>query len=194
MKTLTATLGLLSLAAAAHAAPVQWSAASGGNDHYYEFVTTATTWDSASADAQSRTYDGLTGHLLTLTSQEEKDFVNTSLLSGANTWLGAQRDGSSNAFIWAVGPEAGLVFYDGGLVGGVYSSFWGGEPNGQFSGENHVEMWGNNWNDMPGNQARAYVVEYSAVTAAPVPLPASGLMLVAGLGALGIGRRRRKAG
>ena len=194
MKTLLATTCLITLASAAYSAPVQWSSADGGNDHYYEFVASPTTWDSASADAQSRTHTGLTGHLLTLTSAAEKDFVNGTLLFGANTWLGAQRVEFSNAFIWSVGPEAGQVFYDGGLVSGAYSSFWGGEPNGQFTGENHVEMWGNNWNDMPGNQARAYVVEYSAASiAAPVPLPASGLMLIAGLGALGFGRRRRAA-
>lgn len=190
MKTLLATICALSFGTAAFAAPIQWSSATGGNDHYYEFVTTAVTWDSASADAQSRTHLGLNGHLLTLTSMAEKDFVNSSLLSGANTWLGAERVGTTNSFVWAVGPETGEVFFDNGPIGTAYSSFWSGEPNGQTGGEDKVEMWGNNWNDMTGLGSRAYVVEYSQVSA--VPLPASGLMLFTGLGGLLLGRRRRR--
>jgi hypothetical protein len=192
MKTLLATLCAIGASSAAFAAPVQWSAADGGNDHYYEFVTAPTDWDSANAAAQASTYNDMTGYLVTITSAEEKNFVNDTLLSGANTWLGAERVDGTNSFVWATGPEAGDVFYDNGVLGTEYSSFWGGEPNGQFGGENKVEMWGNNWNDMSGSGSRAYVIEYSSMPAT-VPLPASSLLLGAGLGALLMGRRRRAA-
>lgn len=192
MKNLFIGVAAAFLATSAHAVPIQWSSAAGGNDHWYEFVTTPATWGEANTGASTRSHNGLAGHLLTLTSQAEKDFVNGALLNGANTWLGAMRLTGQNAFAWVAGPETGTVFFDGGVLPGQYSSFWAGEPNGLAGGENFVEMWGNNWNDLSATHQRAYVVEYSAVIApAPVPLPASGLMLVGGLAALVMGRRRK---
>ncbi len=71
----------------AHAAPVQWSAAAGGNDHWYDVVFDNSeggwwSWDEANILAASSSYnDGgtlLQGHLVTFTSASELDFVITS--------------------------------------------------------------------------------------------------------------------
>ena len=52
-------------------AQTQWSK----NGHTYELVTTPRTWNDAKLDAESRSYLGVSGHLLTITSQEEQDFI-----------------------------------------------------------------------------------------------------------------------
>lgn len=171
------------------AAPIQWTAAAGGNDHWYEFITAATTWDQARTNAAASSHMGLSGHLVTLTSTAEKNFVFNTVSGGQTSWIGAERVAGTNSFRWAVGPEAGTVFYNNGAVSGQYQSFHSWEPNGLAGGENNVEMWGNGWNDLPGHHGRAYVVEYSQPAIAPVPLPATGLMLVAGLGLLAARRR-----
>lgn len=60
----------------AHAQPLQWSTAVGGNGHYYERIDLPlVTWDEAKADAESRSFQGRDGYLVTITSQSESDFV-----------------------------------------------------------------------------------------------------------------------
>jgi hypothetical protein len=60
-------LGLLSIAPS----QVQWA----GNGHYYELVTAPLTWNAARAEAESRTFMGSPGQLLTINSQGENDFI-----------------------------------------------------------------------------------------------------------------------
>lgn len=184
-KTILAALFGLA-ASAANAVPVQWTTADGGNGNYYEFVSTGLNWFDAAADAASRTYRGATGYLVTITSAQEQQFING--LSGLNNnlyWLGGSDAGSQNNWTWRTGPEAGQAF--------TYTNWAPGEPN-NFAGilEDHVVGgWGNRqWNDIPGGNTYAYVVEY---TPAPVPLPAGFGLMLTGLGALAFARRRKPA-
>lgn len=190
MKLLLAPLAALTIAGTAHAVPMQWSSAVGGNDHYYEFVRSALDWNAAKADAASRSYAGLTGHLATITSADENAFA-VSLTGTYWTWIGGTRD-TGNSFSWKTGPEAGTTFYNSGTVSGVYHNFARGEPNNQ-GNENAVHLWsGGTWNDLVGSSSQYYLVEYSqpVQTPAPVPLPASGLLLAAATGALALRKRK----
>lgn len=95
------------------------------NGHYYKLVEKDVNWSTARSEAaQSIHPNGMQGYLLTITSQEESDFV-TSMIS-ANTWIGAtcRVDGSYGApaedtmsssgftvnkdwgYYWVTGPEA----------------------------------------------------------------------------------------
>jgi len=74
-------------------APVQWRIADGGNDHYYERVPVAGNihWVDANTAAEDRSYNGLSGHLATITSPEEQDFIISNLGGSAllnEYWLG----------------------------------------------------------------------------------------------------------
>ena len=53
--------------------PMQWTVASGGNDHYYDVVVVAdqVTWTASSASASSTVFNGRSGFLATITSQAE---------------------------------------------------------------------------------------------------------------------------
>lgn len=177
------SLGLLA-ASPALAVPQQFS----GNGHWYELISTSGLgWVDSAADAAGMSYAGVSGHLATVTSQEEWDFINTMINpADARAWLGGSDDPSAGTaegiWIWAVGPEAGDPI--------VFDVWDPGEPNNS-GGENYLEGWWNPyWNDIPGSTAlNAYIIEYST---ADVPLPAAAPLALLGLGALGlIGRRRR---
>ncbi|MDR3316374.1 MAG: InlB B-repeat-containing protein, partial [Coriobacteriales bacterium] len=105
--------------------------------HYYEYVpASGITWLNAYNAAKARTYNGLPGYLMTITSQEEQDFIYGSIgktmgfmggtravhdSSKAKILDDASLSTNTNDFdkeftygvewYWACGPEAGLVFY-----------------------------------------------------------------------------------
>lgn len=195
----------LGLAAPAVAAPVQWKAEDGGNDHWYEVVWNKNflgwgqniSWTNANAAASSSTHNGMSGYLATITSAAEQLFLNalnaaftasSPSHSGTYTtaWLGATDKDSEGNWIWSNGEAF------------TYSNWAWGEPNNWLN-EDYVMGWysGDKWNDswnnpIPGIQK--YVVEYDAPPVSNVPVPASLPLAAAGFGIFGlIARRRRKA-
>lgn len=179
----------IAFAGSAAAAPTQWTIASGGNDHWYEFIDTSVDWNTAFAAANSSSHLGMGGYLATITSATENAFV-ANVAHGSLAWLGGSDSGAAiNDWTWRNGPENGQAF--------TFTAWGGGEPNNCCGGEDYVHInWGGIglWNDHggPGNfwQVNGYVVEYSA----PVPEPETYAMLLAGLGLLGTIARRRRAG
>lgn len=177
--TMTATALLISMITArSDAAMIQWSVASGGNEHWYEVVNVSSpiTW-TAAKDAASLAG----GYLATLTTAAEDQFVaNLVQANNRNAFLGGyQIDPSAPpnvGWTWVTGEEW------------AFTNWASGEPNDQGSpNESFLEMWTNRyWNDAPhsgsGYAQYAYVVE---VVPAPGVLP---LLAAAGL----FGRRRRQ--
>ena len=85
------------------------------NGHYYEAVTAPAgglTWDQAKVAAAGREHLGLPGHLVTLTSGPETDFVVASLPEifggGADEyyWIGAEQPAVAGCDV--VIPPSGL--------------------------------------------------------------------------------------
>jgi len=84
-------------ASTACAAPFQWTVASGGNNHYYEEVAIPApgmNWLQAKTAAESLSFNGWSGHLVTLTSKAENDFVVLNAAGGTieGVWLGGYQD------------------------------------------------------------------------------------------------------
>lgn len=154
--------------------------------HYYEFVSDpGISWTDAEAAAAARTYFGLQGYLVTLTSQQEADF------SGAQAsgfgWIGATDVAVEGEWRWVTGPEAGTQFWQG-LANGTELTFanWNrGEPNNVGGGgEDYAHIAAASvirapavvgaWNDLPNNggggayASQGYVVEYGGMTGDPV--------------------------
>lgn len=176
----------------ANSAPIQWSIASGGNDHWYDFVPIFSSWDDARADALASQHLGLDGYLATITSQQEQDFLNANWLFNSNYWLGGSDQASEGDWIWVDGPEAGQAI--GGLS---YENWDSGEPNNLFFNvppENYVYGWVNAngaWNDNPGTQEYYYLIEFGDLQPTPIPVPAGLPLILASLMGLGWVKCRR---
>ncbi|MDY0073735.1 MAG: cadherin domain-containing protein [Thauera sp.] len=150
------------------------SAYNPANGHYYEFVeVTNKSWTAAKADAEARTFNGLTGYLATITSSAENAFIISKV--GGNAWIGGSDAGQENTWTWRGGPEAGQTFYvHGGNNAGRYSTWQSGEPNNSLGSEHYAQIISVNtgslvagkWNDLSNSggsdsyTVTGYVVEY----------------------------------
>jgi len=159
------------MAGSAQAAPTQWS----GNGHFYELITSTESWFGADTAAQGMSHLGESGYLATVTSADEWTFLDTVINPGSVTaWLGGSDAASEGIWEWVTGPEAGTTFWTeaGGTVPGLFADWNSGEPN-DLRGEDFLHGWfasaPGTWNDAPGTQSYAYVVEYSAPAVIPVP-------------------------
>ena len=59
---------------------VSWDRDEGGNGHYYQIVPLSGNWTDADAFADGLTFNGMPGHLVTITSESERDFIQSFLL------------------------------------------------------------------------------------------------------------------
>lgn len=108
------------------------------NGSFYEVVNfpgNDKSWDTAYNAAKARTFNGLHGYLMTITSHVENKFIydrvykkNGVSATNATGWLGATRGNNLNSnydaktwkftnshnskWYWACGPEAGKAFYE----------------------------------------------------------------------------------
>lgn len=173
LSRLAAFCGLLAAPQAASAAVVQWTIASGGNGHYYELITTLVNWTAARDAAAAKTYQNTPGHLATITSAEENQFVWNNV-SGTYFWIGAYKD--NNSWHWVTGESWGYVNWDAG------------QPDNSGGNENAIEIWRNpQWNDLNQATIRKYLIEYDAV-----PEPSAWRVLFAAAVAFALFRRRQQ--
>lgn len=139
-----------------------------GTGHYYEFVSSTTTWASAKTGAASQTFNGMTGYLATVTSLAENQFI-TSKVGTATAWLSGTDSAVEGTWKWDTGPEAGDTFWTGtGSSGTGHNTddpftYWGSfEPN-QSGDEDCLEIISGGtgrWNDIPCSASKGYVIEY----------------------------------
>ncbi len=164
-------LALLGFPGTLQAAPIEWSSGSGGNGHYYESVATPVTWDSANIAANAMLFLGENGHLATVTSQDENDFL-VANFSNPQFLGGYQPDGSSE-------PAGGWAWVTGETWS--YTNWAPSEPNNQLGTEKYLEFFagGPKWNDISGVDTRTYLVEYDT------PEPSTFVLVALGLISLG---------
>ncbi|MGD8921995.1 MAG: C1 family peptidase [Candidatus Zixiibacteriota bacterium] len=119
----------------------QWMESEGGNGHWYALLGQELLWRAAdSVAAHTRLPFIGPGHLATVTSQDENDFILNNVISDTASptildeyWIGAI-DTATNAWTWANGEPF------------EYSNWALSEPN-NVGIENRVMMWGFNETD-----------------------------------------------
>jgi len=128
-------------------------------NHCYEVVSVSTriSWPAAKAAAEAKTYNGFSGHLVTITSQAETDFLLANGQTAAQHWIGASQP------IGQTGPASNWFW-----VTGSRSSKRTGPPASRTSStgrraSSYLEFWypAGKWNDQNNAFLEfGYVVEY----------------------------------
>jgi len=155
------------------------------NGHYYEWYNDGAGYGflGAQALAESRQFNGVPGHLVTVTSAAEENFLAANFpLGTVRYWVGGTDEGSEGDWYWITGEPWG------------YENWGPGEPNGDAT-ENCIEYQPVNvvqWNDLTCQAGIPdLLIEYPA---APVPaMPSAmllGLMMVLLLGGWAVMRCR----
>jgi hypothetical protein len=119
------------------------------NGHEYKLFTTLKTWQEAKDHCES-----LGGHLVTITSAEENDFVDT-LAESYFVWIGFCDEETEGVWEWITGENV------------IYTNWRLNEPNNCCGGEDYGEMINDGtWNDLggPGSPTtkRYYVCEWDS--------------------------------
>jgi len=198
MKMSATTLALFALlmCGVVNAAPTQWRVQDGGNGHSYEIVAIdpalPLTWEQTKSAAEAMTFLGVRGHLATVTSQPEQNFIEamTTAVDGyGSRWnLGGYQDLTAPDYLendkgwrWVTGEQWGYTNWQ-----------WPSTPDNSQGIEHWLLMVDNGpWQDGGGgpmghghgSAGAYYFVEY------PIPEPAT-LSLLALVGLAMIRRRR----
>ncbi|MBX3359408.1 MAG: hypothetical protein KF745_13395 [Phycisphaeraceae bacterium] len=164
------------------------------NGHYYQAITVpeGISWESARVLAETLTYSGMNGYLVTFTTEQEMNwfasYENRPFLGDAmndHYWIGGYKatpgPDPAQGWAWVTGEPF------------TYTNWSANEPNNMGGHEDSLVFWTwdgtlGRWNDDPGEApAMGFVVEYSSGNLVPSPGPVA-LMLLGG----GIAMRRRR--
>ena len=201
------------IAANASAAIITWQVADGGNGHAYDLIgdysdpSQRWTWETAKVMAEGMTYLGVQGHLVTITSAQEDQFLidNFHNASPLPTWIGLTDNedyGGTESFGQTNPQTNGWVWVTGEAV--TYTNWIPNGPDGSFNREEDFALMGSQhrdhhqWNDEQRGDHAQFFVEFDLPPAAAVPEPASLFIWTTfGLSAIGVARfkgRRRELG
>ena len=134
------------------------------NGHYYYVDNRAFNFDNARAAAESYNYNGLNGHLVTITDQAEMDWIQANVPYD-RAWIGLEQNTSSPTYSE---PTGGWEWVNGEPF--VYNNWYTGEPNDNPAGENAGEMlagWNGGWNDLTNSDVfttTSFIVEFDDVS------------------------------
>ena len=149
--------------------------------HYYEYVPDiGIRWDEAKIAAENRTFFGLQGYLVTITSQAEAQLAGEQ--AAGTGWIGGSDAETEGVWRWVTGPETGQVFWNGDFTGSSPNyAFWNNQEPNNLIDEDYAHITAPNigiagsWNDLPiagdefGDfQPKGYIVEYGGLPGDPV--------------------------
>ena len=144
---INAALASLSVSTGTSAGDIKLSVSASANDpgvfynpvngHYYKPVSGAITYTNAKAAAALQTYKGRPGYLVTITSQNEQDFVNNNT-SQSNIWIALSDANSEGTWYIDAGPEAGTPIWRTSLTNITNSTTSSYSNSGASVGGNYI--------------------------------------------------------
>lgn len=151
--------------------PISWPMSESGNGHFYQLVVTSSPiiWQEAAAQATHRYHRGMRGHLATITSPEEHDFVVERILSETDhrgVWLGMTDVLREGDFRWVTQEPFDYTKWASQPTqqpDNFIEAIWhGGEDYGMYSKVQPHVPW--EWNDLSIDSMHenvyAYLIEY----------------------------------
>ncbi len=133
------------------------------NGHYYEYwsIPGGTTWDTSNFVMEIFEHNGMWGHLVTITSQSENDFVANLVPNDARVWIGLTDEDTEGVYKWVNGEPFS------------YSNWNTGEPNNNYN-QDYVEFWGHNdrwYDDQNASDINSgFIIEYTPPSLPGVPI------------------------
>ncbi|MDA7489712.1 autotransporter domain-containing protein [Candidatus Pelagibacter ubique] len=163
------------------------------NGHYYRAVSEANIdWNDAreAAKSDAQKFNGLTGYLVTITTEQENDWIDEKIATSA--WTGGSDSETERIWKWMDGPEAGQTYTC--QKPGQFGNLNSGGPGATISGcseqsylnwddetnlepnqhnttqEDYMHLYGTgskkgSWNDyvIDNNNVDAYIIEYGGM-------------------------------
>lgn len=156
-------LALTALASSAQAAPQTRNPANG---HYYEYISLTVTWGQARSAAESYWFNGVQGHLATISDAAENAFVRSVDQGQLGGWIGGFQDTSAPGYSE---PGGGWTWVTGEPV--TYTNWRSYEPSNTAGNENFIEMVDDgSWNDVGSGASMfnaGFVIEYDTARVNP---------------------------
>lgn len=124
------------------------------NGHYYQYITLyGISWTEASIAAQTHIHNGITGHLVTIRSESENNFVAGLVPNGTRVWIGLTDQIAEEQYAWVTGEPLD------------YTNWESGQPDNHNT-ENYVDFNGETgkWNDSQNQVGyiTGFIIEYSS--------------------------------
>jgi hypothetical protein len=130
------------------------------NGHYY-YLTGVEIFPGATFRARDSTFLGFQGHLVTITSQAEFDFLKSTY--NKTFWIAATDEDVEGEWRWEVGPEAGSI---------VSPTFWAPGQQSNFTAGDCAVMNSTGWSVWNCiDWEMQYVIEYEYNPATPITSP-----------------------
>jgi Ca2+-binding RTX toxin-like protein len=156
--------------------------------HAYEYIDVAADWQSAKTAAESSSFQGASGYLVSITSAGEQaaivdgmsQLLGPDMASVPGIWLGASDSDTEGQWRWESGPDVGTLFWTGDATGtAVNGAFqnWDStadppQPNTDENADTEDYLWmtvsadWNNlspwmWGDAPDWVSSGYLIEYT---------------------------------
>ncbi len=170
----------------------QWSAAVGGNDHWYSLTVRANNWEGARAQALAI---GPFADLVSINNEAERDFLAGQFGVSHLRWIGLTDKEVEGIWVWANGDAVDYTNWLPGQPDDFQSTPSGeGEDYALMNFGAFLEMANfTGWNDVSLNYGGFNGIVESTVMPLSVPEPGTYALLGSALGCLWLIRRDRRA-
>jgi hypothetical protein len=146
--------------------------------HLYLADSTSRNYDNANSYASGLDLWGTSGHLATITTETENNYLKDNIDGSDLHWLGGGDNHDEGEWEWKVGPDNNDVFFEDTIANRGFqgTTIWGfvwwgtGEPDNDFGGcvcfcdgEDRLTFNPNTseWFDQSGDASRKVLVEFS---------------------------------